>query len=417
MRIGAVHVDHQTGPGRYGNPNGVGNRPDHKAGRSRGSVGLTNVVIDGSNNGTTSRDLTILNTGTSSASGIAVSRVGTGIGTSNTTIKNVNISTGVATSLGYGISVGGVGAGTSGADNDNVTIQNNVITNAPIGIYATGTTSSSTGGDDNLMISGNSIDYNNTVGTTLTPLGMQLGNVLTSTVSGNTVSVQTGTSTQPVGISLETGFVSSTLNANKITAALTTATGGYGGRGITIGTGTASSALLLSNNVIYGVNGSNFSGFSNSSSMGIAIGMVGSSTTITTVAGGINLYFNSVNMFGNHSYTSATNTTALYVVLVRSALNIRNNIFSNSLNNTTTSGSKNYCVYSAAAASGSTDINYNDYYPVSPSANSTGFVGFIASADQATLAAWATRNRQLTQPISGDPKFISNTNLHITSVP
>ena len=89
------------------------------------------------------------------------------------------------------------------------------------------------------------------------------------------------------------------MNANTVTKSLTTNTGGYGGRGITVGTGTASSALTISNNVVYGVNGSNFSGFSNSSAMGIAIGMIGNSSTITTTAGGIGLFYNSVNMTGS----------------------------------------------------------------------------------------------------------------------
>src|SRR5207249_4534106 len=140
----------------------------------------------------------------------------------------------------------------------------------------------------------------------LATIGIQVGNALTSSVSQNTVSEQTSSSQAPTGISLETGFVSSSVTRNTVTNAATTSTGGYGGRGMTVGTGTASSALQISNNVIYGVNGSNFSGFSNSSSMGIGIGMIGNSSTITTTAGGISLYFNSVNLSGNHSYTGAT---------------------------------------------------------------------------------------------------------------
>ena len=75
--------------------------------------------------------------------------------------------------------------GTSGADNDNNTIQNNNITVAPIGIYANGTASVSTGGDDNLAITGNSIDYNNTT-SGLATIGIQVGNALNSSISGNT---------------------------------------------------------------------------------------------------------------------------------------------------------------------------------------------------------------------------------------
>src|SRR5205823_8725865 len=132
-------------------------------------------------------------------------------------IKNCNISTGVATSIGYGIAVGGTTPGTSGADNDNVTIQNNAITVAPIGIYANGTASTSSGGDDNLAITGNSVAYNGT----LASIGIQVGNALTSSVSQNTVSEQTSSSQSPTAISLETGFVSSSVTRNNITKALT----------------------------------------------------------------------------------------------------------------------------------------------------------------------------------------------------
>ena len=54
------------------------------------------------------------------------------------------------------------------------------------------------------------------------------------------------------------------------------------GQNLLIGTGTASSNLTVANNMIAGVNGSNWSAFSNSSSIGIAIGIIGTSTTVST---------------------------------------------------------------------------------------------------------------------------------------
>ena len=62
----------------------------------------------------------------------------------------------------------------------------------------------------------------------------QVGNALNSSVSQNTVSEQTSASQAPTGISLETGFVSSSVTRNNVTKALTTNTGGYGGRGIKV---------------------------------------------------------------------------------------------------------------------------------------------------------------------------------------
>lgn len=374
--------------------------------------GADYVTIDGSNSGGTTRNLTINNTSTTASSaGILVASLGTGAGATFDVIKNCNINTGTSSSVTYGISAGTAG-GTSGADNDNLTIQNNAITVATTGIYAYGTASVSTGGMDNLNVTGNSVTNN---ASTSPVNGIQLGQSLNSTVSQNTISVTTSASASPVGISLETGFVSSSVSKNLITTVYTSATGGWGGRGITVGTATASSALTISNNMIYGVNGgSNFSGFGNSSSMGIGIGTIGGSTTITTTAGGVNIYYNSINMYGNHSYTSATNTAALYVGSAASALDIRNNIFVNSLNNTTTAGSKNYGIYSAAAIGAFTTINNNDYFGVS-STNSTFVPGYISSADQTTLTAMQTAFGGNTNSTLANPLFTSNTDLHLQS--
>jgi uncharacterized repeat protein (TIGR02543 family) len=365
------------------------------------------VIIDGSNSGGTDRSLTITNSSTTAPTAIALASSGTGAGATNNVIKNCNISTGVATSIGYGISVGGTTPGTAGADNDNVTIQNNNITVAPIGIYANGTTSVTSGGDDGLSVKGNSVDYNGTLQT----IGIQVGNALNSSVSQNTVSEQTSASTNAVtAISIETGFVSSSVTGNLITKSLVTATGGFGGRGITVGTGTASSALQISNNVVYGVNGSDFSGFSNSSSMGIAIGMIGNSSTITTTAGGINLYFNSVRMTGNiGSFSTSAITTALYIGSGASALDIRNNVFANTQTGNSTT-QKNYAIFSAAANTAFTTINYNDYFASNSFNAASAIPGFIGS-DRTNLAAIQTGFGQNANSIVADPLFNSSTNL------
>jgi len=368
--------------------------------------GADRVTIDGSNSGGTDRSLTITNTSTTAPTVISIASLGAGAGGTNNVIKNCNLSTGVATSIGYGISVGGSTPGSPGADNDNVTLQNNAITLAPIGIYANGTTLVSAGGDDNLAIVGNSIDYNNTT-SGLASIGIQVGNALTSSVSQNTVSEQTSSSQSPTAISLETGFVSSSVTRNLITKSVTTNTGGYGGRGITVGTGTATSALQISNNVIYGVNGTNWSGFSNSSSMGIAIGMIGNSSTVSTTTGGIGLYFNSVYMSGTYSSTTACLTAALYVGSGASALDLQDNVLVNALNNTGTgSPSKAYAIYSAAANTAFTTINYNDFFV----SGAQGVLGFLTS-DRTNLAGIQAGFGQNANSITNDPLYNSTTNL------
>lgn len=339
--------------------------------------------------------------------------LGTGLGATNNAIKNCNISTGVATTIGYGIAVGGSTPGTSGADNDNVTIQNNSITAAPIGIYAAGTASVTTGGDDNLSIIGNSIAYNST----LASIGIQVGNALNSSVSQNTVSEQTTAISAPTAISIETGFVSSSVTRNTVTKSLTTNTNtnGYAGRGITVGTGTATSALTIANNIIYGVNGSNWNTFDESSAMGIAIGTIGSSITLTTTTGGVNLYFNSVNMTGSMGTGSPTAiTAAIYIGSGASALNLRNNVFVNTQVATSTT-QKNYAIYSAATSAAFTMIDYNDYFVNNTFNAASAIPGFLTS-DWVNLAGIQAGFGQNTHSFTSDPLFLSTSDLHITSI-
>ena len=242
--------------------------------------------------------------------------MGTGAGATNNTVKNTNLATGTSSSITYGISIGST-IGASGADNDDNTIQNNAISVASVGINAFGTASVSSGGMDNLNVTGNTVSSNTSVAT----IGIRVGNGLGGLITQNTVSIQTSTTEQPVGISLETGFVSSSVTRNNITKALVTTTGGYGGRGITVGTGTATSNLTIANNFISGVNGSNWNAFSNSSSIGIAIGIVGNSTTVNTTTGKVSLYYNSISMTGSMGSGSSTAiTAALYIGSGASAL-------------------------------------------------------------------------------------------------
>ncbi len=370
------------------------------------------VTIDGSNTvGGTTRNLTITNTNTAgSSSTLSIVSLGLATGTLNSTIQNCNISTGTTTATTYGISIGGT-PGVAGADNDNTTIQNNNITIASVGIYASGTTAISAGGLDNLSIIGNSVTTTNAVAT----IGIQVANALTSAVTANTISVETSAATQPVGISLETGFVSSTVTQNIITKVLATNVGGYGGRGITIGTGTATSNVTVANNVIYGVNGSNWSSFDNSSCMGIGIGIIGTSITLTTTTGGINLYYNSVNMTGSMGTGStAALTTALYVGSAASALNIRNNIFVNTQVGTN-AGQKNYAIYSAAAMGAFATINYNDYFVSNTFNAGSAVLGFLTS-DRTNLAGIVAGFGQNANSLNADPLFTSPTNLLPTSI-
>jgi subtilisin-like proprotein convertase family protein len=365
------------------------------------------VIIDGSNTvGGTTKDLTITNTNTNATTAVVwLSSLGAGAGSTNNIIKNNNIATGTLANLTYGIILGGASIGVAGADNDSNTIENNTITVASNAIDAVGTSANV---NDNLMITNNTISYTNG---SLASIGIRTGQGLNGFVAGNTITASSSVGGAPVGISIETGFTSASITKNKINAITTSSTFGFGSRGITIATGSAASNLTVANNTVYGINGSNFSNFGSSSSLGIGLGVLGSSNTLTATTGGVNLYYNSVNMYGTYTRAAGCVTTALYVGSGASALDIRNNIFVNAMSNTNTgSVSKNYAIYSAAANTAFTNINYNDYY----ASGTQGVLGFLGS-DATTLAGWKTTTGKDANSLSVDPLFVGNTNLHLGS--
>ena len=371
--------------------------------------GADYVTIDGSNSGGTDRSLTITNSATTAPCAVWLASLGNGSGATDDVVKNCNINTNSATgATAYGISVSGATIGSAGGDNDNVTIQNNAFSSSNIGVYANGNAAVSTGGMDNLAVAGNSFTASTTLGTVY---GVQIGAALNASVTGNTINLTTTATGQPVGISIETNTSNSSVTSNQIQAVVTTATGGYGARGITVGTGTTGSNITVANNFVAGVNGSNYTSFSNSSSMGIGLGVLGNGS-LTTTTGGVNLYHNSVNMAGTYSYSAACLTAGLYVGSAASALNIQNNILVNTLTNTNAGGtlSKNYAVYSVAANTAYAAISYNDYYV----AGTQGVLGYLG-ADQTTLAAFNTAftGNPSTPAYNVTPSFTSPTNLHI----
>ena len=371
--------------------------------------GADYVTIDGSNSGGTDKSLTITNTAPTAPTAVALISLGTGMGATNNVVKNCNITLTASTATTYGVAVGGSTPGTLGADNDNNTIQNNNIT-ASVGIYSNGATSSSSGGNDNLIINQNNIQT--VASSTVTFNLIQVGNGLNSTISQNTLSGSTSSTTMPVALRVDQGFVSSAITRNNIIQSITTASGGYGAQGIGIGTGIASSNLTVSNNMISNVNGSNWSTFSNHSSMAICIGC--NSSTLSTVTGGVNLLQNSVNMSGSMgSGSSAALTTALYVGSAATSLDIRNNIFANTQTATSTT-QKNYAIYSVAANTSFSNINNNIYF-VSNSFNAgSAILGFIGT-DRIDLTALATGFGGNSSSMNVNPQFVSSTDLHINS--
>jgi hypothetical protein len=186
------------------------------------------------------------------------------------------------------------------------------------------------------------------------------------------------------------------ITRTSVTGIVNGATAGYRAAGIYINTLNGPGTVKLANNVV-----SDIQSYSDPSATfqfqpaGIMV-----ENTI-----GIDIYFNSVYLSGSHpGLTSTTRQTALYVANNVTNLNVRNNIFADTYDNSSSATELSYAIFSNAPASAFTTLNYNDYFSIGP-------IGFIGGSDQADLAAWRAATGQDLQSISADPLFNSATNL------
>lgn len=414
--------------------------------------------IDGSNAGGSDRNLTIENTSTTSPQVILAGSLGT-VPIAGVSIKNCNLINGANTSSAVIVS-DGVTSGTAGYFN-NIVLQNNTVQKAYIGVYCNAVVASGNGsglvltqndlsasgansvrlaglyvqGVDGAIVSNNIIGNmaNTTESSNLSAIWFATGTI-NSSILNNTITTMSGSSAGPRGIAVSTGNASSNINIsgntinglttasstppygiyiysttgnltvtrNLVNGLLNTNTGGYGARGINLLTGLASSNILLANNIVTDIK---CTGDASSTYFGIGIAIDGT-------MGGVNVYHNSVNLSGSYAgYNAATGSAAFFNGSSTTALDIRDNIFVNSYDNTTVTTDKAYAIYSAAANTAFTDINYNDYF----ASGTLGVLGYLAS-DRLTLAEWQTATGKDANSANVTPSFISDTDLHPTNL-
>ena len=376
---------------------------DSISGSSSSSIiklnGADNIIINGSNNNSNSRNLLIENTATTGSTAVVwVASAGTGNGCSGNIIKNCFIKGGdKANTTGFGIYSGGNTISTTGLgdDNDNLTIQNNVILKNYYGIYSV---ASANGLNNALNINSNIIGDTSVVNG-IGKYGIYLNFCRDASVYQNTIFNLNGTITNPTGIYLSSGVDSSSFYRNSISGIKYTGTSGYGGKGIDLVTTNPNLNLVFSNNLIYDISGDGWTTLTSDAIIGFRITGTGS---------GIKLYFNTINLFGNVSRTSSGDkSTALYIGTGMTGIDCRNNSFNNTIINTTSlSGQKSYTVYTDATASPFSIINYNNYY----ASGSQAMLGYLLT-DIYSLVSWKIATTQDSGSFPYNPLFISNTNL------
>ncbi|SIS81542.1 Por secretion system C-terminal sorting domain-containing protein [Chryseobacterium ureilyticum] len=362
--------------------------------------GGDNLTIEGSNNGTSSRNLTISNTftaitGTSPAVVVITSTATDG--SDNITVKNTNIAGSSSTGTIAGIIIAGSTLGAAEVSNNNFTAINNTIVRAQNGIFAIGNATVTAGGY---------IIKNNVIGSTVIAdkmlfRGIALQHAQNFEISGNTI---TGVVLVPTSTAIASGILvgANVLNGNvfnnKISEVRSTNTAGYGAAGIYLNSANIASNISVYNNIVSGVAGYGYNG-------GGTVADNGNGIAISN-GGGFKLYYNTIVMNVNQSV--AGRPAALNIstpITAAGALDIRNNIF---VNSQTQTGEK-YVIYSAAPNTIFSNINNNNYF------SSGTNLGYIGGAAKATLADIQTAFGGNTNSLNVLPVFVSTTDFHISN--
>ncbi|MBK9043938.1 MAG: hypothetical protein IPN97_12315 [Saprospiraceae bacterium] len=300
------------------------------------------VTIDGSKNGSNSRDLTLANASTTTPTVVHIGSTGT-IPITNVTLKNCIVINGVSTSTAIVTSDGAV-LGTAGYFND-ITIQNNDIQRALNGCFNIAVVSPGNG--SGLLLTQNTL--NTTDGSAIRRNGLYLQGVSGATVSNNTIGNFSNIDGEnDHGIWLATGTSNTTVIGNTVSNLGMTLTSAFAPYGIRESSGLAASGNIISGNTIDNISTAgttnNLSGIDNSSSGTIIernnVSNINNLNTGTFGAYGINISAGS-NVIIRNNFVSNVNqvmttgnafSASFGVFGIRIASGINHVVYHNSVN-------------------------------------------------------------------------------------
>ena len=421
------------------------------------------VTIDGSNNGSSSRNLTITNTSGTSPNILLIGSTGT-TPITDVTVKNCTLINGANTSSGILIS-DGTTPGSAGYFYD-ITIQNNSIQKAWIGLYCRAANVGNNG--NGLTITSN--DLSTSGANAIRRVGLYVQDVYGAMLSNNTIgNFETATTEFDMGVWFAAGTRNSTVTGNTISNLSYTGASNTGPNGIFVSTNTDNSNLVISNNTISnissvgsvpsggdgaasGINidfassggviyGNKISNIKNTNASGYGCNGIQLSATaidaeftiynnfifdvasrgstssrnydrnghgiVITDGGGYRIYNNTVLLNSNQTnsgYPSAITIAA--AVINPSSIYIQNNIFVN----TQTQAGERYTIQSEAANTVFAAIDHNDYHT---SGTNLGYI----SSNRTNLAAIQAGFGGNTNSLNILPVFVSSTDLHLQTSP
>jgi uncharacterized repeat protein (TIGR02543 family) len=369
------------------------------------------VIIDGSSNGTSSRDLTMTNTNAGTASALIWLQTNGADGATNNVVKNLNLvgSANTQTLVGAGSGSTVISLTSFGTGNNNNRFQNNNISKTQVGIYSGG--ASAVTKNTGTVITQNVMN-------TASPNNIQVGGVLVNfedgvQITNNTISgissTASGVSAFGIALGVRPSNNNTTFTGNDVTNAVVTGntigtvaqTATYSAFGIVVNT-VSSGTTLVANNMLSGVGQGTTATPSDFTAGILAGGGTGSTTQI---------YFNSVSMSGSSTATSPS--YALAIGFANPIVDVRDNIFVN----TQTAG-KSYAIGTISSTFTNMTSNNNDLFVSGANAfvGQTGGLG-TAGTDRSNLAAWQGATGTDANSISANPGFVSGTNLHLATSP
>ena len=358
----------------------------------------SNVTIDGSNNGTTTRDLTISNLDTSQAKLAVIALLSSAtVQLTNITIKNAVISKGF-----IGIAASEATFTNPTGQFANITIQNNRVQGSYWGIFVVAATATGNGSftvkDNDLSATGTNAIYN---------MGVYLQGVNGSTISGNTIgNFDPSEDGDDVGIWLATGSSGTIIEKNKVLNLGYTGTAGYGAHGIRVSTGTPNANVSVRNNMIANIFGDGWDYTDPDYGLDNPIGILA-----TGAQSGISLHYNSIHMYGNR--LDGLNTISAGVYLgTGTTVSMKNNIVVNNHGLLGTAGWGAIGLFLGSAPSQLVEGDFNNYY-VNPTGSGNKFIGQIGATGYSTLNLWQSATGKEGSSRNVLPVFVSQTDLHL----
>jgi len=338
------------------------------------SIRGRHIIIDGSNNNSTSRNLTITNTSTTSPNIITVLSTGT-TPVINNRVENCILINGVNTSSG--VIVRGVD-GLAGYFND-IAFENNSFRRSFYGLFINAAVTGTNG--SGLLITGNDM---NTVGAdALRIAGIYVQGVNGAIISNNNIGNITNSNAEnPRGIWLATGTDNAVVSGNQIQNISLTNTGAFASSGIVISTGATTTNIVVNNNTISNLSNSgtllNFAGIlcfapntdiTNNTISGLTQNAAAAFWGLVA-SGALDCIISGNTITGITTGTTGI-TSALNVQGASSNVNVFNNVIRN-ISNTNSTGSGSNGIQ---LSSTTTSANISVYNNMVSDVRSYGFAG------------------------------------------